>query len=336
MSEPSTARQFWIRTPRHGEIVTAELPPRQPGQVLVRTIVSGISRGTECLVFRGEVPDSQRDVMRAPFQEGDFPAPVKYGYASVGEVLETDHDRSDLKGQTVFCLYPHQDRYCVPAAAVTPVPAAVPAGRAILAAHMETSVNAIWDARPTVGDRIVVIGAGVIGLLVAWLCRHVAGATVSVIDVNPAREPVARALGVSFATTPGHDEDADLVIHASGRPEGLIAALSIAGAEATIVDTSWYGTTSVALPLGEAFHSRRLTLKSSQVGRVPPDRATRWTRARRLQLALELLANSTLDVLISGECAFDELPAVMATLSTAGSADGTLCHRVRYGQPRRL
>lgn len=329
MSEPSTARQFWIQTPGHGAIVTAELPARARGHVLVRTMFSGISRGTECLVFRGEVPDSQRDTMRAPFQDGDFPAPIKYGYASVGEVLETDRDGSDLRGRTVFCLYPHQDRYCVPATAVTPVPAAVPAGRAILAASMETSVNAIWDARPTVGDRVVVIGAGVIGLLIAWLCRSVAGATVAVVDVNPSREPIARALGLSFATSPG-DAKADLVIHASGQPGGLIDALAIAGTEATIIEASWYGTTRVPLPLGEGFHSGRLTLKSSQVGRIPPDRAARWTRARRLQLALDLLADPVLDALISGESPFDDLPAVMATLSAPGTGGDALCHRIRY------
>ena len=305
----------------------AVLAPRQPGQVLVRAIYSGISRGTESLVFRGEVPPSQYRAMRAPFQEGEFPAPVKYGYASVGEVQE-DSASGDLVGRIVFCLFPHQDLYCVPADDVTPVPEGVPAGRAVLAANMESAVTIMWDARPAVGDRIVVIGAGVVGLLVAWLCRRVPGTTVTVVDVNPERESVAQELGVSFRSDPPPGADADLVIHASGQADGLCTALAVAGVESTVVEASWYGSHSVSLPLGEDFHSRRLTLKSSQVGRIPPDRAPRWTRARRMRLALELLRAPELDALITGDSEFAELPDVLMRLSHDPRA--ALCHRIRY------
>ena len=305
----------------------ADLPPAQAGQVLVRTVYSGVSRGTEALVFNGEVPPSQYAVMRAPFQEGEFPGPVKYGYASVGEV-RPEGAPPDLAGRTVFCLYPHQDLYRVPAAAVTPLPDDVPPGRAVLAANMETAVNVVWDARPAAGDRIVVIGAGVVGLLVAWLCRQVPGAAVTAVDVNPARGSAARALGVAFRTAPAPEPAADLVVHASGQPAGLRAALGVAGVEATIVEASWYGSRSVPLPLGEAFHSRRLTLRSSQVGRLPPARAPRWSHARRMKLALALLRAAELDALISGESEFAELPAVMARLSRDPRA--ALCHRIRY------
>ncbi len=325
MAESTTARQFWIRTPGHGEIVTADLAPRRADQVLVHTLYSGISRGTESLVFRGEVPASQYEAMRAPFQQGEFPGPIKYGYTSVGEVLAgPDH----LLGRTVFCLYPHQDRYCVPATDVIPIPDAVPADRAVLAATMETAVNAVWDARPAAGDRIVVVGAGAVGLLVAWLCRQMPGTQVTAVDINPARRTVAEALGVTCVVEPLHDAAADLVVHASGRPEGLASALAVAGAEATIIEVSWYGNRSVPLPLGEAFHSRRLTLRSSQVGRLPPERTPRWTRARRMTLALDLLRDSRLDALITGESPFEDLPEVLATLSREPS--DTLCHRIRY------
>ena len=199
MSKTNTSRQFWTQAPGRGEIVQADLAPRQAGQVLVRAIYSGISRGTESLVFRGEVPPSQYQVMRAPFQEGEFPGPVKYGYASVGEVQE-DSASSDLVGRIVFCLFPHQDVYCVPADDVTPVPEDVPAGRAVLAASMESAVTIVWDARPAAGDRIVVIGAGVVGLLVAWLCRRVPGTTVTVVDLNPERESIAQELDVPRST----------------------------------------------------------------------------------------------------------------------------------------
>ncbi|HIE95249.1 MAG TPA: zinc-binding alcohol dehydrogenase [Acidobacteria bacterium] len=322
MSEPIIAQQFWIQSPGHGEIVQATLGAACEGDVLVAARYSGISRGTESLVFRGDVPSSLYADMRAPFQEGEFPGPVKYGYSSVGDVIEGP---AEWRGRSVFCLFPHQDRYRVPIAAVTPLPADVPAPRAVLAANMETAVNVAWDAGPSVGDRVVVVGAGVVGLLVAWLFRHMAGIDLTVVDLNPARAEVADALGLSCVTEPPVDTDADLVVHASGQPEGLVTALSVAG----VVEASWYGTRQVRLPLGERFHARRLTLRSSQVGRLSPTRVPRWTHGRRLALALDLLRADELDVLISGESRFDELPAVMASL--AEEPGDTLCHRIRYG-----
>jgi threonine dehydrogenase-like Zn-dependent dehydrogenase len=319
------ARQFWIRAPGRGEIVATELAPRQAGEVLVRTLHTGISRGTEALVFRGEVPVSQHRTMRAPFQEGEFPGPVKYGYSSVGEVVEGP---PELRGRTVFCLFPHQDVYCVPAAAVTPLPEGLPPGRAVLAANMETALNAVWDARPGPGDRVVVVGAGVVGLLTAWLCGRLPGAEVVVHDVDPGREDVAGALGLAFTSHAPEGADADLVVHASGQEDGLRTALAAAGLEATVLELSWYGSRSVTLPLGEAFHSRRLTLKSSQVGRIPAGRAARWDHARRMSTALRLLGDARLDALVSGESDFEDLPDIMAKLSRDPA--GALCHRIRY------
>ena len=323
--ETTTARQFWVRSPGLGEIVAAPLSPRQEGEALVRALYSGISRGTEALVFRGEVPASQREAMRAPFQEGSFPGPVKYGYASVGEVLEGPNG---MVGRSVFCLYPHQDVYCVPAASVSPLPPGLPASRAVLAANMETALNATWDARPAPGDRIVVIGAGVVGLLVAWLAQRTAGSDVLVHDIDVGRARVAAALDLHFTIEAPAGADADLVVHASGSEAGLRTALESAGFEATVLELSWYGNRSVSLPLGEAFHSRRLTLKSSQVGHIPPDHAPRWNHRRRLAKALELLLDPRLDVLISGESAFEDLPSTMEKLSRS---PGALCHRIRYG-----
>jgi threonine dehydrogenase-like Zn-dependent dehydrogenase len=318
-------KQFWVNAPRRGQIVTAVLPPRQPGEVLCRALYSGVSRGTETLVFRGEVPSSQYQAMRAPFQEGEFPGPVKYGYSSVAEVVEGP---GELTGQTVFCLFPHQDHYLAPVSAVTVLPGGVPPDRAVLAANMETAVNILWDALPGVGDRVVVVGGGVVGLLCAWLCGHYPGTEVTVVDINPARSGPARALGVSCQTELPPEGTADLVIHASGHPDGLRSALMAAGREATIVEASWFGTREVSLPLGEAFHARRLTVRSSQVGQVSPARGPRWTRARRMGLAVRLLFDDRLDVLISEESPFETLPSVMARLSdTPGD---TLCHRIRY------
>jgi NADPH:quinone reductase-like Zn-dependent oxidoreductase len=319
------ARAFWITGPGQGEIRAETLIRCEADAVRVRALYSGISRGTEALVFRGEVPPSEYARMRAPFQSGDFPAPVKYGYASVGEVEEGP---AALRGRRVFCLHPHQTRYVVPAAAVHRVPDSVPAARAVLAANLETALNGLWDADLRLGDRVAVVGAGALGCLVARLAARVPGCEVELVDTNPRRAGIARALGAAFAAPDAARREGDLVIHASGTPEGARLALELAGFEATVVELSWFGAHSVALPLGERFHAQRLTLKSSQVGSVATAQRARWTRARRLGLALALLDDPALDALVTGEDRFDDLPRVMARLADAPG--DTLCHRIRY------
>ena len=319
------ARAFWVTAPGRGEIRPEPLPDPSPEDVVVRARYSGISRGTEAIVFHGRVPASEHQRMRAPFQAGDFPAPVKYGYASVGEI---ERGPRELEGRTAFVLYPHQTRYVVPSASVHVLPASVPASRAVLAANLETAINGLWDADPRIGDRIVVIGGGTVGCLVAWLASRIPGCDVELVDVNSRRADVARALGVRF-TSPDHvSADADVVIHASGSAEGLALAFMTAGFEARIVELSWYGSGEVPVALGGGFHSRRLTLMSSQVGSVARAQRARWDTRRRMRLALELLAHDEVDALITGESRFDELPAVMATL--ASSPGDALCHRIRY------
>lgn len=320
-----SARAFWIIAPGTGRIREEPLPPAEPGDVLVRTLYTAISRGTETLVHAGRVPPSQYLAMRAPFQSGTFPGPVKYGYINVGRIEEGPAERV---GETVFCLFPHQDWFRVPGSAAVPLPAGLPPGRAVLAANMETAVNALWDAGPLPGDRIAVIGAGVLGLLTAWLCRQVPGTRVTVVDLNPARAAVAGALELTFRTDATDLGGSDLVVHASGQPEGLATALQIAGREATVLELSWYGSRSVPLPLGEDFHARRLVLRSSQVGQIPAHRQARWNHRRRMDLALELLCDDSLDVLVTGESAFPELPELLDRLTR--DAGDTLCHRIRY------
>jgi threonine dehydrogenase-like Zn-dependent dehydrogenase len=319
------ARAFWTVAPGRGEIREEPLAAPGFGDVAVHTLYSGISRGTECLVFQGRVPPSEYQRMRAPFQSGDFPAPVKYGYASVGRV---EDGPEDLRDRDVFVLYPHQTRYVVPAAVVQVLPHGVPAARAVLAANLETAVNVLWDGAPNVGDRITVIGAGTVGCLVAWLAARVPGCDVELVDINPQRASIARALGVRFAAPDAASSNADLAIHASGSPAGLELALRVAGFEATIVEMSWYGDQIVPVGLGAAFHAQRLTLKSSQVGSVPPSRRARWDARRRMQLALSLLQHAELDALITDETDFESLPEVMADLA-AGRVDA-VCYRVRY------
>ena len=319
------ARAFWVTAPGHSEIRGQRLRSPAPGELLIRACRSAISRGTESLVFRGEVPESEWQRMRCPFQEGEFPAPVKYGYSAVGIV---EDGPAEALGRRVFCLHPHQDRFIVPKGAVVDVPDAVPDRRATLAANMETAINGMWDATPGPGDRIAVIGAGVVGCLVAALAARLPGTQVELIDIDPSRRRIAEALGCHFATPENASPEADLVVHASGSPAGLAAALTIAGFEAMVLEMSWYGTRIVPLELGGAFHSRRLTLRSSQVGAVPAARRQRWPLRRRLILALSLLCDPVFDILLSGETEFTALPALMPQLAT--SSAGILCHTLRY------
>jgi len=321
----AAARAFWIAAPGRGEIRNESLPATSDDDVVVRALYSGISRGTESIVFQGRVPASEYQRMRAPFQAGNFPAPIKYGYSSVGRI---ERGPRDLKGRTVFVLYPHQTRYVVPAQSVHVLPDDVPPERAVLTANLETAINGLWDARPHVGDRILVVGGGTVGCLVAWLAGRIPGCDVELVDLNPQREAIAHVFGVRFASPDTIWEGADVVIHASGSPAGLDLALRVAGFEARVVEMSWYGDQPVTLPLGEAFHAKRLTLQSSQVGTVAPSQRARWDARRRMQLALTMLTDAALDVLITGESAFEELPQTMAEL--ANGSGNTLCHRIRY------
>jgi 2-desacetyl-2-hydroxyethyl bacteriochlorophyllide A dehydrogenase len=319
------AQAFWVTGPGAGELRRQPVAEPGPADVEIRTLYSAISRGTEALVYSGKVPPSEYECMRAPFQEGAFPAPVKYGYISVGRVTRGS---GDYLGRTVFCLYPHQTRYVVPADSVTVVPEDVPAERAVLAANLETAVNGVWDGAPRSGDRVAVVGAGTVGCLIAWLVAGQRGTSVELVDIDPRKADAASALGVSFRLPDQASADADLVFHASGAAEGLKLALGLAGFESRVVEMSWFGAEPVALPLGESFHSKRLSLVSSQVAHVAGSQRARWDHARRMRLVMRLLASTELDSLITGESPFESLPEVMQRL--AANADGSLCHRIAY------
>ncbi|WP_422735100.1 dehydrogenase [Micromonospora sp. WMMD729] len=315
----------WVREPGAAEIRPVSLPTPGPDEVLVRARYSGVSRGTETLVFAGRVPADQYAAMRAPFQEGDFPGPVKYGYLSVGVV---EQGPPDLLGRTVFCLHPHQSAYVVPAGAVVPVPDDVPPARAVLAGTVETAVNALWDAAPLVGDRVSVIGAGMVGCCVAALLARFPGVDVELVDTDARRAGVAGALGVRFARPADATGDRDLVVHASATSAGLQQALDLLAPEGTVVELSWYGDRQVQVSLGGAFHSGRLTVRSSQVGMVAPARRGRRSYTDRLALALDLLDDPAFDALITGASRFAELPDVLARLSSGDLP--ALCHLITY------
>jgi len=317
-----TAAAFWVREPRRGELRDEALAVPGPGEVRVRTLHSGISRGTETLVFRGEVPKSQWDAMRAPHQAGDLGGAVKYGYLNVGVVEAGD---PALAGRTVFCLYPHQTGYVVPADAVVVVPDDVPPRRAVLAGTVETALNAMWDLGPLIGDRVTVVGAGMVGCCVARLLARIPEVEVTLVDVDPTRAEVARELGVGFGSPEDAAPGRDAVVHCSATSAGLQLALDLLAPEGTVLDLSWYGDRPVSLALGGAFHSGRLAIRSSQVGVVAG--RPRWTHRGRLALALELLRDPAFDVLLTGRSPFAELPDVMARLADGMAA---LCHTIDY------
>lgn len=304
---------------------TEALASPAPKHVRVRTLYSALSRGTETTVASGHVPPSEFERMRAPFMDGHFPFPVKYGYAVVGEIVA---DAGDTAKRRVFALYPHQTEFNIPAAAVCLVPDAVPSRRAVLAANMETALNAVWDGAPGPADRIAIIGGGVVGALLAYLCGRIPGADVTLVDVKPARRELARTLGVGFAAPEAARENCDLVFHASGTGEGLQTSLRLAGEESKVVEVSWYGETKVTAALGGAFHSRRLQLISSQVGTVAPSRRPRWSHARRLAAALALLADPRLDSLLEPDIPFHDLPHRLPQI--LDPKRGTLCQVISY------
>jgi hypothetical protein len=319
------AHALWYVGPNRAEIRPETLADVSPGEVRIEALYGGVSRGTERLVFTGCVPASEYARMRGPFMAGDFPFPVKYGYATVGRVVAGP---DALIGRTGFALHPHQTAFTLPADRIALLPANVPASRGVLAANMETALNALWDAAPGPADRIAVVGAGVVGCLCAWLAGKLPGAEVTLIDIDKSRAAVAAALGVHFAPPDAAPGECDLVIHASASPAGLATALRLAGNEATVLELSWYGTREVAVPLGGAFHSRRLRLISSQVGQIAASHRPRWSHARRMAAALDLLADPVLDALIAPAVDFFDLPAALPKILTG--PDGVLCQLIRY------
>jgi threonine dehydrogenase-like Zn-dependent dehydrogenase len=319
------AQALWYVGPGRAEIRPEPLPPLADGQVRVRSRYSAISRGTEALIAAGRVPESEYQRMRAPFMGGSFPFPVKYGYATVGEV---EAGPAALVGRNVFALHPHQTKFDMPAEAVVLVPDDIPLQRAVLAANVETALNATWDAAPGPSGRIAVIGAGVVGALVGFLCARIEGAEVTLVDIDPAREVLAQALNLKFATPDAAPGDCDFVFHASATAAGLATALDIAGDEATIIELSWYGAGTVPVPLGGAFHSRRLKIISSQVGKVALSHRASFTHRQRLEAAIKLATDPRLEALLAPPVAFGELHDRLPDILKPGS--GILCQLVSY------
>ncbi len=319
------ATAYWTVAAGQGELRRERLPKPGPDEVRVRTLASGISRGTELLVHRHAVPESVRAPMRCPFQAGDLPGPVKYGYLSVGMV---EDGPAQLVGRRVFCLHPHQDVYVVPASTVTEVPDGVPTSRAVLAGTVETAVNALWDAAPRIGDRVAVIGAGMVGLSVAALLRRFPLGRLQLIDIDPGKATIADLIGVPLLNPDAAAADCDLVFEVSASAAGVATALRLCGDEAEVIELSWFGETAPSIPLGTDFHARRLTLRASQVSRVSPARVARRSTSDRLRLALELLRDDAFDALLAPAVPFADLPETLRVMDTGRGT--TLCQVISY------
>lgn len=319
-------RAYWTTGPRRGEVLTEDLAAPGPGEVLVRTQFTGISRGTELLVHRHQVPDEVAEAMRAPHQAGALPGPVKYGYLNVGQV---ERGPSHLLGRSVFTLFPHQERFVVPASDVTVVPDGVPAARAVLAGTVETAVNAVWDAAPTIGDRVTVVGAGMVGLSVALLLRRFPLERLQVVDVDTSRADLVKGLGLDFRTPEEADGECDIAVHTSASEAGLATGLGLLAVEGTLLEMSWFGTTAPHVPLGLDFHARRLRIRASQVSRISPNRPTR-TFADRMRVAMQTLEDPAFDALLAPAVDFVDLPQTIIGLDQGQGT--TLCQLVRYPQ----
>ena len=288
-------KALWYVGPGQAELREETVAAPQSGEAQVRSLFGAISRGTERLVHAGRVPASEYGRMRAPLMSGAFPFPVKYGYATVGRV---EAGPAELRGRVVFSLHPHQSLFTLPADAVFPLPEGVTPSVPCSPPIWKPRSMRSGTARPA---RPIASPSWAAGWLACWWhicapgCRR---AQVTVVDVAPTRAELAHAIGARFAAPDEAPADCDLVFHASGTAAGLATALRLAGEEATIVELSWYGSGDIAVPFGEAFHSRRLRLISSQVGKVAPSHRARWTHGRRLAAALALLDAPVLDVLL--------------------------------------
>jgi 2-desacetyl-2-hydroxyethyl bacteriochlorophyllide A dehydrogenase len=314
----SRLRELWFTAP--GAVELREGLPAQlaTGQVRVRALASGISQGTELLLWRGEGPepfDPSLDAASAPTY------PRRYGYAWVGEIVETCAvDRR--VGERVFALLAHGDEHCVVASAARRLPPELPAERATLAANLETAVNVVWDAGIGLGDDVLVVGGGVVGLLAGQLARRAGASRVRLVEPLAARRLVAETLGFDAALSPEQligaaEAEADVVIEATGRPECLDLAIAQARSEGVVAVASFYGQRVAPVSLGVAFHRRRLTLRASQVSHLPPSRAGRWSFDRRFELVCELLRDPRLDALLERPIAIADAAAVYARLAAA-------------------
>ncbi len=319
-----TASALVFTGPR--EVALEERPVESPGpdEVLVRSRVSAISPGTELLVYRGDAPTDLEADVSIDALEGDLSFPTRYGYATVGEVVETGPGAEGYHGERVFAFHPHQSRFCAGVPELFISPPDLDDEALALLPTAETATNLLLDGGPRVGERVVVFGAGVVGLATVRLLAELSLEELVVVEPLEGRRELARAFGADRTVPPGAtgtfaDSDppgADLVYEVSGQPEALDAALSVAGYDGRVVVGSWYGSKRADLDLGGSFHRDRIGVTSSQVSTISPELRGRWSRERRRGTALDALRRIDTDRLVTDRVPFRSAPAAYERLDT--------------------
>ena len=288
-------KSYWIDKKNKGYFKFGEISSINSNEIVVKTLFSGISYGTEKLVYSGKVPKSQRNLMKCPYQEGDFGNDIKYGYINVGKVV--DGDKSYL-GNNIFSLYPHQDFYKIPSNEALIIPNKIPLSRCLLIPNLETAINAVWDTLPSAGDRILVIGAGIVGLLTAYLINKIPGVNLFIVDKDPSKRKITKKLGINFLDAIPKKFDARFIYECTGDHRILNSLKNNITVNSTICVLSWYGDKKSDIALGENFFSKRAKLIMSQVSKISPARYDLNNQDRR-KIALDILdASNDLDHLI--------------------------------------
>ena len=316
-----TSLSVWFPSAREVELRSETVPDVGPEEVRLEAIASAISHGTEMLVYRGQVPDGLD--LDLPTLRGSFNFPIKYGYASVGRVVEAGARVTCLaRGDAAFVHHPHQSTYVVPATMPVRLAGDLDPTLGVFLANVETATNVVVDAAPRLGERVAVFGQGVVGLLITQLLRRTGVSQIIVVEPVARRRELACDVGADVALGAHSAAEAirdltdglgvDLAIEASGSPAALDPALDALAFGGTCVVCSWYGTKPVELKLGGAFYRRRLRIVSSQVSTIDAGLQPRWTHQRRLSLARDLLPNLKLSSLISHRIPFERAAEAFA------------------------
>lgn len=308
------SKSLWFKNQFHAVMETEMLPVLPPNKkknsCLIKTLFTAISPGTEYLVYSGGVPKKLYVEMRCPYMGGDFSFPIKYGYSLVGQVLDGP---TSLKGKLIHTLHPHQDYARISAEDVYVIPDGISPQRATLASNMETALNAIWDSGVNIGDKVLIVGFGIIGSLIARILSFIPQVEVDVLDVQPAKITLIEQLGFSIYKEE-KEKKYDLAFHTSGSGPGLQTSINNVGLEGKIIETSWYGDKEVNLCLGETFHSQRKLIISSQVSHLPACKSARWDYKRRKEVVFQLLLHPEFDAHITHTIAFHNLPKLFQSL----------------------
>lgn len=320
MSE-TRASQLWFTAPFSVEVREVTLPAPAADEVVVRTRYSAVSAGTELLLYRGQMPGSMSlDATLSSLQQSSG-YPLQYGYACVGEVQQTGRDVDpDWQGRQVFSFQPHASHFLATTDQLIAVPDDLSAQAAVFLPNMETAVNLVQDGQPLIGERVVVLGQGIVGLLLSGLLARFPLADLAAVEGQPDRQDLARTFGVKDVYSPDEATravasssdgypamaDADLIYEVSGQPEALNLAIALSGFASRIVIGSWYGSKRVPIDLGGKAHRNRLQLITSQVSTLAPGLSGRWDKQRRYHLAWDMIRATDTAQLITHNLPLEE------------------------------